>query len=110
MTFELAGLSNGRGNSSGNGNGGNGEGRKPKIKPRTIPTYKYTTKDYGLAEEVFLESEGKPKFLLLDPETKEPILEDSINLIEDMFAILKPQELVIKNKSSIMIVCTRPTI
>lgn len=71
---------------------GNGKGRKRKIKPATIRAYKYTTKEYGLGEEIYLESEGKPKFLFLDPETKEPILQDNINLIQDMFAILKPHE------------------
>jgi hypothetical protein len=103
LTSELAGLRGGGGCNSGNGNGGYGKEKKEKIKPVMIRTYKYTTKDYGLAEEVFLENEGKPKFLLLDPETKEPILKDSLNLIEDMFAILKPQEVNVNNPNQTVV-------
>lgn len=107
MTSELAGLTGGGDGSSSNGNGngkGNGRGsRNKKIKPATLRAYKYTTQEYGLAEEIFLESEGKPKFLLLDPETEELILKDSINLIEEMFAILKPQEVNRNNPNQSLI-------
>jgi hypothetical protein len=53
LISELTGLrGDGGSSSSGNGNGGNGKGKKPKIKPVTIRAYKYTTKEYGLAEEI----------------------------------------------------------
>lgn len=101
MTSELAGLS------GGGGSGGNGYGKgarnKKKIKPETLRAYKYTTQEYGLGEEIFLESEGKPKFLFLDLETKEPILKENINLIEETFAILKPQEVNRNNPNQSMI-------
>ena len=94
MTHPLEGLAGGSNfnNSStkrGNGNG-NGKGR---IKPATLRAYKYTTPDKGLAEEVFILSEGKPKFLLIDPNTGEPILHDSINAIHEISAIIKPQDI-----------------
>ena len=96
----LAGLAGGSNYSNGNGKG---TGNKKKIQPATLRAYKYTTQEYGLAEEIFLASEGKPKFLFLDPETEEPILRDNINLVEEMFAILKPHEVNRNNPNQSLI-------
>jgi hypothetical protein len=105
MTSSMAGVKGGSDfSTTGNGNGkGRRGGSKKKEKPDTIRAYKYTTKDYGLAEEIFLESEGKAKFLQIDPGNGEPILTDSINLVEQMFAILRPQEINTNNPNQSLI-------
>jgi hypothetical protein len=93
MTHPLDGLAGGSNfnNSSTQRSSGKGNG-KGRVKPATL-AYKYTTPDKGLAEEVFILSEGKPKFLLIDPNTGEPILQDSINAIHEISAIIKPQDI-----------------
>jgi hypothetical protein len=91
--YGLSGGSNYSNDSSNNTGNGNGKGRSKKVRQSTLRAYKYTTPDRGLAEEIYLASEGKSKFLLIDPDTGEPILVDSLNLIREIFAIVKPQEI-----------------
>ncbi len=85
----------------------NSNGRKrnnnKKIRPTTTRAYKYTTPDRGLAEEIYLKSEGKIKFLLIDPKTEEPELCDSINLVRELFTIVRPQEINVTNPNQSLI-------
>lgn len=96
MTHPFDGLSGGSNyDRTNNGNGdGNGRARgKKKVEPTTLKAYKYTTHDKGLAEEVYLLSECRAKFLSICPDTCEPILRDSIIAIREIFAIIKPQDI-----------------
>ena len=118
-------IMSGNGNDSGNGNGNqnnnnnssskdsnstnsNSQNSSSTSKSKTeskLKAYKYTTPDKGLAEEIFLESEKRPKFLFINPKTLEPTLADFVKPlygVEDV--TIMPEDINVANPNLSLVI------